>query len=40
MFVGLAMAETSGIYGLVVALILIFANPMVSDFLDVLTAAA
>ena len=28
MFVGLAMAETSGIYGLVVALILLFANPV------------
>jgi len=28
MFVGLAMAETSGIYGLLIALIFLFANPM------------
>ena len=28
MFVGLAMAETSGIYGLVIALITLFANPV------------
>jgi len=30
MFVGLAMAETSGIYGMVIAIILLFANPLVN----------
>ena len=34
MFVGLAMAETSGIYGLLVAIILLFANPLVSLYLQ------
>lgn len=29
MFIGLAMAETSGIYGLVIAIIMLFANPLV-----------
>ena len=29
MFVGLAMAETSGIYGLVIAIIMLFANPLI-----------
>jgi F-type H+-transporting ATPase subunit c len=29
MFVGLAMAETSGIYGLVISILLLFANPLV-----------
>jgi len=29
MFIGLAMAETSGIYGLLIAIILLFANPLV-----------
>lgn len=29
MFVGLAMAETSGIYGLLIAIIMLFANPLV-----------
>jgi len=28
MFIGLAMAETSGIYGLLIAIILLFANPL------------
>jgi F-type H+-transporting ATPase subunit c len=32
MIISLAMAETNGIYGLVVALILLFANPMVAIF--------
>ena len=32
MFIGLAMAETSGIYGLVVALLLLFANPVIPVF--------
>ena len=34
MFIGLAMAETGGIYGLVVALILLFANPLVARFVE------
>lgn len=29
MFVGLAFAETSGIYGLLIAIIMLFANPLV-----------
>ncbi|NLG57519.1 MAG: ATP synthase F0 subunit C [Clostridiales bacterium] len=37
MFVGLAMAETSGIYGLLIAIIMIFANPLVSTFVDLLS---
>jgi F-type H+-transporting ATPase subunit c len=32
MFIGLAMAETGGIYGLVISMILLFANPLVSQF--------
>lgn len=34
MFVGLAMAETSGIYGLLIAIIMLFANPLVNIFID------
>ena len=34
MFIGLAMAETSGIYGLLIAIILIFANPFVTQFIS------
>ena len=34
MFVGLAMSETSGIYGMVIAIILLFANPLVGIFLQ------
>lgn len=29
MFIGLAMAETSGIYGLLIAIIMLFANPLI-----------
>jgi len=32
MFIGLGMAETGGIYGLLVAMILLFANPLVAIF--------
>jgi len=32
MIISLAMAETNGIYGLVVAMILLFANPLVANF--------
>ena len=33
MFIGLAMAETSGIYGLLISIILLFANPLVDIYL-------
>lgn len=33
MLIGQAVAETTGLYGLVVALILMFGNPMLSKFL-------
>ena len=34
MIISLAMAETNGIYGLVVALLLLFANPLVTRFVE------
>ena len=34
MFIGLAMAETSGIYGLLIAIIMLFANPLVGIYLQ------
>jgi len=34
MFVGLAMAETSGIYGLLIAILLLFANPLIPLYLQ------
>ena len=34
MFIGLGMAETSGIYGLLIAIIMLFANPLVSIYLN------
>ena len=34
MFVGLAMAETSGIYGLLIAIIMLFANPLIPLYLQ------
>jgi F-type H+-transporting ATPase subunit c len=34
MFIGLAMAETSGIYGLLIAIIMLFANPLVAIYLQ------
>ena len=34
MFVGLAMAETSGIYGLLISIVMLFANPLVDIFLN------
>jgi F-type H+-transporting ATPase subunit c len=33
MIISLAMAETNGIYGLVVAMLLMFVNPFVSQFI-------
>lgn len=37
MFVGLAMAETSGIYGLLIAIIMLFANPLVDAMINLLS---
>jgi len=34
MFVGLAVAETSGIYGLLIAIIMLFANPLIPIYLN------
>ena len=34
MFIGLAMAETSGIYGLLISIIMLFANPLVSLYMQ------
>jgi|LGVE01.1.fsa_nt_gb F-type H+-transporting ATPase subunit c len=36
MLLGAAVAETTGIYGLVVAIILLFANPLVTKFADII----
>lgn len=36
MFVGLAMAETSGIYGLLIAIIMLFANPLVNTMVSLI----
>jgi len=34
MFIGLALSETSGIYGLLIAIIMLFANPLVDIFIN------
>ena len=34
MFIGLAMAETSGIYGLVITILMLFANPLLNQYLS------
>ena len=34
MFIGLAIAETSGIYGLLIAIIMLFANPLIPIYLN------
>jgi F-type H+-transporting ATPase subunit c len=34
MFVSLAMAETAGIYGLLIAIIMLFANPLVTTYIE------
>ena len=36
MIISLAMAETNGIYGLVVSMLLIFVNPFVSRFISLM----
>jgi len=35
MIIGLAMAETNGIYGLVVSMLLLFVNPLLDRFVDI-----
>jgi F-type H+-transporting ATPase subunit c len=37
MFIGLALCETSGIYGLLIAMILLFANPLINVLLSYLS---
>jgi len=34
MFIGLAFAETGGIYGLLIAIIMLFANPLIPIYLE------
>ena len=36
MFIGCAMIETNGIYGLLIAIILLFANPLISIYMQYL----
>lgn len=36
MFIGLAFAETSGIYGLLIAIIMLFANPLIDILINYL----
>jgi F-type H+-transporting ATPase subunit c len=36
MFIGLAFAETSGVYGLLIAIILLFANPLVNLYVSLM----
>ena len=36
MIISLAMAETNGIYGLVVSMLLIFVNPFISTFINLI----
>ena len=36
MLVGAAVAETTGIYGLIVAMILMFANPLIDKYVSLL----
>ncbi|MCT4613168.1 MAG: ATP synthase F0 subunit C [Clostridia bacterium] len=40
MIIGQAVSETTGIYGFVVALLLLFANPLVTKFIDIFVNAA
>ncbi|MCL2198123.1 MAG: ATP synthase F0 subunit C [Defluviitaleaceae bacterium] len=37
MFIGCGFAETSGVYGLLVAFLLIFVNPLINNNIDVLS---
>ena len=38
MIIGLALAETNGIYGLAVAMVLLFVNPLLDRFLQIAQA--
>jgi F-type H+-transporting ATPase subunit c len=40
MILGLGIAETGGIYGLVIAILLLFANPLVNRFITLITTGA
>lgn len=35
MILGCAIAESTGIYGLVISLILLFANPLITKYMDI-----
>ena len=37
MFIGCGLAETSGVYGLLIAFLLIFVNPLINNNIDVLS---
>ena len=34
MFIGMALAETTGIYGLLISIVLLFANPLVNQYIQ------
>lgn len=34
MIIGLAMAETNGIYGLIIAIVMLFANPLIPIYIN------
>ena len=36
MFIGVALSETSGIYGLLIAIVMLFANPLVNRMFDLI----
>ena len=36
MLLGAAVAETTGIYGLIVAIILLFANPLITKYMQIM----
>ncbi|MEG0013466.1 MAG: ATP synthase F0 subunit C [Cellulosilyticaceae bacterium] len=36
MLLGAAVAETTGIYGLIVAIILLFANPLITKYMELI----
>jgi len=40
MIISLAMAETNGIYGLVVAMLLLFMYPFINRFVELATSGA
>jgi len=36
MLLGAAVAETTGIYGLIIAIILLFANPLITKYMSLI----